>query len=351
MSTNIPLGSHFEDGVRSGPIYSGNLPTGFVADINGVITSSDFSTYGPGVLLSPQNTYNIVPSPANTAGGFTVLTNVVATTADGAVPAATQLTLLGDNAVTYLTTGANGLPLLQLDWPRVISVTIAGAAVAADADVTIIGFDYYGFPMQQTYTVNAEGTYPTETNAGGGGDGELSLPAKAFYQVTKAYINFGLPAGCTISLGASEIFGLPYLVNGIGSITSVAWGAQDGGAGSPIIPTTQFVVSGVTGFITTKGAFVPGDKTLPTAFTGDVRGLYSPSSVQQAQIIDGVAVDYKRLIFTAYVQGMDTRIDQVASQQQQYTQQTGNPPQGIPVIPLVPADAYGLPQFYTGVPS
>src|ERR1700743_2533129 len=101
MSTNLPLGTYVTDGVRSGPFYSGQLPNNFVADNNGIITSGSHSQYGHGILFSSQNTYRITPAPFNPAGGFTSLNNLVAQTADGSVPAATNLTLRGDNSVTF----------------------------------------------------------------------------------------------------------------------------------------------------------------------------------------------------------------------------------------------------------
>ena len=358
MTLNIPLGTHFGDGVRSGTIYSGRISAGFVADINGVITSSDYSTYGPGILLSSQNTYNITPSPPGTGAGNTILNNIVATTVNGAVPAATYLTLRGDNASTYYTTGANGFPLVQLDWPRVVTVTISGADAMADTRVTILGYDYYGFPMQHTYVVEAQQTYPIVT-VQSDDDGTISLPCKAFYQVTGAYINAGLPVDCLISLGAADVFGLPYVINGPGAISSISWGTQTAGGPpnpNPIVPLSE-MTEGATapnnGRFYVKGAFVPADKTLPATAdtTGDVRGLYAVSTPASAQTVATVDVDWKKLIFTAYIEGADTWINQVAAKQQQYIQQTGNPPQGIAISPQEPADLYGVSQFYTGVPS
>ena len=354
MSTNTPLGTHFEDGARVGPIYNTQQNT-TVADTNGVLVANDYTLYGPGMLVSPQNTYNITPSPPGTGAGNTILNNLVATTAIGAVPGATYLTLRGDNASTYYTTGPNGLPLIQFDWPRVVTVTIAGADATAGTRVTIIGNDYYKFPMQQTYVVNAQATYPDVTFVSDEGLGALSLPAKAFYQVTKVYVSAALPGDCVISLGAADIFGLPYVVNGFGVVTSIAWGTQEDAGPpnpNPIVPVTEMrVVGDINGLLQSEGVFVPADRTGPaTATTGDVRGLYAPSTPAAAQTEDDVDVDWKKLIFTAYIEGMDTRINQIDAQQNTYLQQTGSF-QGIGIAPLNSEDAYGVPQFYTGQPS
>jgi len=355
MSTNTPLGSHFADGVRVGPIYNTQQST-TVADTNGVLVANDYTLYGPGVLLSPQNTYNIFPSPPGTGGGNTIFNNLVATTATGAVPGPAYLTLRGDNASTYYTTGPNGLPLIQFDWPRVVTVTIAGADATTGTHVTILGYDFYNFPMQQTYVVETQTTYPTVTFPGVGSDGSISLSAKAFYKVTAVHVSAALPGNCVISLGAADIFGLPYRVNSFGVVTSIQWGTQTGG-GSPnaniIVPVTEMSTTfGTTGLLIPKGVFVPADHTNPaTSLTGDVRGLYAPSTAAAAQTINGVQVDWKNLVFTSYLVGADTRINQIAAQQQQYEEQTNNPSQGVPISPLTSNTLYGVPQFYTGSPS
>lgn len=311
MSTNLPLGTYVTDGVRTGPFYSGQLPSGFVADNNGVIVSGSHSQYGPGILLSPQNTYTI--TPAAPAAGFTVLNNLVALTADGAVSAAGDLFLTGDNSVTF-----NNGNFVQFDWPRVVALHIQGAIATPGTRVTIFGTDWYGVPLQNTYIVSAIGNYP-------------GFAAKAFYTVNRVHISAALPAGSRISLGASEVFGLPYAVD-TQDIVAVSW---DG--------TSELTVKVLGEELTTIGDFLAADTTFPaTATTTDVRGVYSPASDA------GPGVSLK---FTAVIHGADQWQNQVANMQQLYTQNTGNPPQGIPIAPLTPADLYGVPQYYTGVPS
>jgi hypothetical protein len=359
MSLNIPLGSYVQDGVRTGPIYTGQLPNGLKTNLNGVITSNDYTTYGPGVLVSTQNSYNITPSPPNPVGGFDTTTNLVGPT--DAVPSAQYLTIRGDNAATYLTTGPNGLPLVQFDWPRVPIVAINGATATPDTHVTIFGYDYYGYPMQHTYIIGAEGSYPTVTIGSGATfgsitypDGTTPLPCKAFYQVTAVYISAALPDSCFISVGAGDIFGLPYVANSDGVVSAIQWGIQlDNMSANPIFPTSDMTVRSIGGPFTTLGVFVPADLTKPaTASTGDTRGLYAPSSPAAAYIFGGKAVNWKNLIFTYYIAGEDNWINQVSAAQQQFMQQNNtNIPQGIPIAPLVVSNAYGVSQFYTGVPS
>lgn len=397
--TNIALGTHFSDGLRSGPIYG--------VDSSGSInTGGAFNKYGPGVLHSVQHSYNIKASPANTGGGYTGLDNIVESRTG--IAANTYLTLRGDAALniftlangttirqyvgcTYYTIGTNGLPLVQLDWPKVPSVTITGANLAGPTRVTLFGYDFYGVPLQHTYVVQNIGTYPTVTAGATVADDNLIRdpataggavrPAKAFYQITGVFVNGAIDGGASISVGASaastyvgnpiiDIFGIPYVVKGspptigvnssCGVITSIQWGIKRaGGPTDPIDPITEITTRGPGLPLTTFGSFVPADLTNPaTAITGDVRGLYAPSLPTATQT-DGVAppagpeiIDWTNLIFTAYISGEDTWINQLADDQQEFM--TNNPtlaPRGANVVPLAPANAYGLPQFYTGQPS
>lgn len=326
MASNIPLGTYVTDGVRTGPFYTGQLPQGFVADVNGVITSSSHDEYGPGILLSSQNTWNITPA-APTAVGFTPLNNLVGLTGVGAVAGPRDLTLLGDNSVTYLNGG-----IVQFDWPRVVTVTTSNDIVTNNTHVTIFGTDWYGFPMQHTYVLAAApATYPA-INVGAR---TISIPTKAFYTVNRVYINSDLPGNSQISLGCADAFGLPYKAFNAGDITSIGWD-----------DLSDLFVPAAPGIIAPLGIFRAGvgDVLTPsTATSGDVRGFYIPSDA---------ADNVKNLRFTYYVRGADTWINQVANQQELYKQQTGSAnPQGVAVAPLNVNDLYGVPQFYTGSPS
>src|ERR1700761_4099693 len=128
MALNISLGTYVSDGLRTGPIFTGQLPTGLVADNNGVLVSGNYLKYGPGVLISTQNTYNITPSPPATGiPGFSILNNVVADTPAADVTGPGYLPLRGDSNSTYYTIGSDGFPVIVFDVPRVPTVTISGA--------------------------------------------------------------------------------------------------------------------------------------------------------------------------------------------------------------------------------
>jgi len=371
-------GTYVSDGLRSGPLYtqqimgSTSLNTGpfpppvplfnqtpYTPNTFGVLTSNDYNQWGPGMLYSPQNSYNITPAPP--AAGFTTLNNIVTQIGGvGGYPAG-NLTLAGDNSVSYLVNAsiANNFnnvnpsitPYIKLDWPRVPTVTITGADATANTHVTILGKDFYDLPMQHTYIVQAQQTYPIITqSAVAADDGTISLPCKAFYKVTGVILGAALPANCQLSVGASEVFGLPFRITGKGVISAIAWGTQTGGAANPIIPNGQLTVRAPGDMQTTRGIFVPADVTNPsTALTGDTRGLYAPFTPAVTQVVGGKIVDAARLVFTAYVGGEDVWINQIAELQQSEMLSTGSPtPQGLVVPALDPSIAMGVLQFYTG---
>ena len=148
---------------------------------------------------------------------------------------------------------ADGTTVLQLNTPRALSVT-TGAGSPTTRNVTISGYDYYGQAM-------------TEVIASSGSASTTVTGKKAFYQITSAAIN-GAP-GVAITVGTSDVFGLPVRVFDAGYVVKVGWNntlAQD------------------------AGTFVAADMTNPaTSTTGDVRGTYKPSSAS-----DGA----KRLVMT-----------------------------------------------------
>jgi hypothetical protein len=136
---------------------------------------------------------------------------------------------------------ADGTTVIQLDQPRAVSVTL-GSGSPTSRVVTVTGYDVYGQPMSEAITT---GTTPSTTVNG----------KKAFYQVATATIS-GSPV-VTVSLGTSDVVGLPVAVTSGSYLASVNY------AGS---------------FATDSGTFVAADATPATTTTGDVRGTYTPSS-------------------------------------------------------------------------
>jgi len=347
MSTNLPLGTYVQDGVRSGPYYKG-APSTIVSP------TQQYAVYGPGILYSSLNTYSIVP--ATPPGGFSKLDNIAAAQQ---VAAAGDLTLLGDNSVTKLITGANGQAYVQLDYPRVITVTIGVDALSVAFNVNIFGTDWYGNQMQQKYIIPqnilvASPTYPKIT-LGLGTNGSIinpitnaAVPVKAFYTITRIAISGAIQNNRTISVGASDVFGLPYLSNDFGDIAAIGWGTGSDLTGAGVAayaPATP---------LTSLGVYVAADQTAPVdpntgvpngnyvaGITGDVRGLYGVSSDS-----NGI----KRLRLTQYVYGADAWINQLANTE--LINNVNNVPNvGVQQTPLNVTNLYGQPQFYSGVPT
>jgi len=170
MSNNLPLGTFFQDGIRSGPLYSGPVPSSLLPfNSTEVLNYGAYTAYGPGILYSPQFTWTITPQPAG-------LANVVAQTPAASILGAGNLTLTQDNAATQLIGGPDGY--LQFDWPRIVTVTISGAN-AGNRRITIFGTDWYGNPLQHTYAVQAQQTYPI-IKTGAGGSIKHFIPLREF---------------------------------------------------------------------------------------------------------------------------------------------------------------------------
>jgi hypothetical protein len=241
MSSNVPLGTHFEDGLRTGPIYTGTVsPALLTFNPTEVLSYSAYTAYGPGILQSPQNTWSITPYPAS-------VSNLVASTAAAAVTGPMNLTLTGDNAATRYVGGA--VPYVQFDWPRVVTVTTVGGGNAA-VSVTIFGSDWYGVPMQQTYIIpqNTEATSPLVNY---GVNASITPNAKAFYTVERVWISGALTGG-SISLGVADVFGLPYFVEDEGDITSIGWSNSSEIA----LPSSLGPINGQATFAATQNVVV-----------------------------------------------------------------------------------------------
>jgi hypothetical protein len=241
MSSNVPLGTHFEDGLRTGPIYTGTVsPALLTFNPTEVLSYSAYTAYGPGILQSPQNTWSITPYPAS-------VSNLVASTAAAAVTGPMNLTLTGDNAATRYVGGA--VPYVQFDWPRVVTVTTVGGGNAA-VSVTIFGSDWYGVPMQQTYIIpqNTEATSPLVNY---GVNASITPNAKAFYTVERVWISGALTGG-SISLGVADVFGLPYFVEDEGDITSIGWSNSSEIA----LPSSLGPINGEATFAATQNVVV-----------------------------------------------------------------------------------------------
>lgn len=351
MSISTPSkGTHFSDGVRTGP----EILSQYTAGANVLAPATQVSTpvdqQPPGVFNTPYSLTDIIPAPVATASLAALQT----------LAGAGNLSLVSVNSqnTTVLTYQSNS-GVCQLDVPR--NVTITGAGGSNAVVFTVTGWDQYGMPMHEAISF-AGGAVTTSGN-------------KAFM-----YILSIAAAGATaanVSAGVGNTFGLQHLVTNANYIGIPEWNSRpDTGiiagttsgalANNPI--TTQAAGSGVVyvtvtstaalyngEFVTIAGAtttdsitavqlnitapitvidathfayvtmgnagtggtagggaavtytpnsigfggtFVVGDEHVATATTGDVRGTYAPTSNA-----DGI----KRLTINYYSASGDAR--------------------------------------------
>ena len=151
----------------------------------------------------------------------------------------------------------DGVTRYVLDTPRRVTITAAGANTAT---YQVRGFDLYGQPMTQNLAAPSTSTVTT---------------LKAFKAIT-SITNLNATAGTNgLTAGFNDALGLPVRVLAVPYIQSVKWDtalAQD------------------------AGTAVAADVTSPaTTATGDVRGVYTPSSAANGT---------RRLVMTIAVPGI-----------------------------------------------
>lgn len=170
--------------------------------------------------------------------------DVVPLTLQAAGVAASQTPGAAGNLTLTAGTGAtsvvlpDGTTVIQLDTPRCVTVTAAGANTST---FTIYGYDQYGQAMSQTIAAPSTSTVAT---------------TKAFKQVSRIAISAA--AGSAITAGFNDKLGLPFRVTDLAYVQSVKWAAT---------------------LAADAGTLVAADTTSPaTVSTTDVRGCYTPSS-------------------------------------------------------------------------
>jgi len=184
--------------------------------------------------LGREYVWDLIPQTLQTA-------NIAASQTPAA---AGNLTLTaGTSAKSVVRT--DGTTVIQLDTPRAVQLTTASGTISTSRNLTVSGYDYYGQAMTEVIATGT--TSSAVANVAG---------KKAFYQVSSIAINGSLPVAITV--GTTDVLGLPLRVFDAGYIVRVGWNntlAND------------------------AGTFVAADMTTPaTSTTGDVRGTYVPSS-------------------------------------------------------------------------
>lgn len=189
--------------------------------------------FSDGVQLGNLAGVHFGPQPNGSVCAYVI--TPIALSANGI--ALSQALAAPGNLVINGARATNGLA--RLDVPRRVTITSSGD----DTGVvfTVYGSDIYGRPMTQTIT---------------GASGAAAASLKAFSTVSRVAASAAV-AG-TVTVGFNDAFGLPVRALQAADVLSVKYSttlAQD------------------------AGTFVAAVTTSPaTAATGDVRGIYTPSS-------------------------------------------------------------------------
>lgn len=138
---------------------------------------------------------------------------------------------------------------------RNITVVASGAATS---NVTVIGRDYLGQPMRESFTLN--GTTPV-------------VGTKAFKYVDR--VTAGITAATTINVGFGARFGLPYKVVAVEREYAAGVAAAAGTFTAPVLTDPQ------------------------TATTGDPRGLYTPTTTPNGTTEIEIDVRYSNSVNTS----------------------------------------------------
>lgn len=227
-TTPYSHGTHFSDGVRTGPI----LGSSFVPGKNILSPSSMVSTpldmEPPGIFNAPISAFTIIPASIDFDRFF----------APGeALPGYLQLVDTTGQGVTILTY-QRIQNVIKLDCAR--NITIDGLTGDVEqSQFDIYGWDQYGIPMVERIA---------------GPVGASTVEGRKAFSYIRAIFSSAETVG-PIAIGVGNVYGLPYLIPNIQAILSIIWENQ-----------------------VDNGLIMPGDQSLATAITGDVRGTYTPST-------------------------------------------------------------------------
>ena len=170
--------------------------------------------------------------------GRVYIFDIVPETASATAVCAAQAVAGAGNATINGASASGGVA--TLDVARAVNVDSTDSGDTSQT-VTVTGTDYWG--QAQTETIALNGT----TAVAG---------LKAFKTITQVAVSAAMTGNLTV--GSTDVFGLPYRVTDAGYILRAGW------AGA---------------LADDAGTFVAADVTSPaTATTGDVRGTFTPSS-------------------------------------------------------------------------
>jgi hypothetical protein len=169
-----------------------------------------------------------------------------------------------------------------LDYPRVITATLSAVDIGANVNLNIFGTDWYGNQMQQKYLIAnnaASATTPVILpTANLLPNGSLSQQAKAFYTITRIAVSGAIGNGVTISIGAADMFGLPYLLQNFGDVINIGWTTCLNPNGLPTT-TGEMTSSSTTAYtirnpLCALGTLIAADQTPPTDANGAPTNTY-----------------------------------------------------------------------------
>ena len=198
MSVSTPSqGTHFSDGVRTGPILGSSYTPGANVLTPSVMVSSPIDQLPPGVFTTPMSLLDIIPASVSTTRIAAVQTPAAA----GYLNLAT-ISGTGISVITYQSISN----VLQLDCAR--NVTITGSGGTTSQNFTIFGWDQYGVPMVEQISGPAGAT--------------LARGNKAFSYIRAIYVAAGTTSN--VSVGVGNTFGLPYFISNVNYAGVVFYG-------------------------------------------------------------------------------------------------------------------------------
>lgn len=203
MSVSTPSqGSHFSDGLRTGPILGSSYTSGANVLTPSVMVSSPVDKLPPGVFNTPMSLLDIIPADVSA-------TRIAAAQIPAAAGYLTLTTLsgLGISIITY-----NGIPnVIQLDCARNVTITAVDNTTTSQT-FTVFGWDQYGVPMVEQIT----------GPVGNVADAVLARGNKAFLYIQAVYVAAGTIAN--VSVGVGNTFGLPYFISNVNYAGAVYYG-------------------------------------------------------------------------------------------------------------------------------
>ena len=231
-----------------------------------LLTSSTAVTGGGGVLGTVGNVFVI--SQLSTVGAFSTTGNGYTGTYQLSQPVSFTsgtVTLAYPNVLSCVVYNSPQSTSSLLWSPMAIlgrAVSVFAAAAATYTTATVSGYDIYGYPMVETITLVANS----------------AVNGRKAFRYIKSVVLSGGSADTTHAyrVDTTSIIGLPLRADSAGEV--MAW------AGASQVATTQNLTFSANGFL-------PADRTVPTAITGDVRGTIDLSNAGGINLVPATATN------------------------------------------------------------